>query len=330
MPNLTSSVFVSRLPDPENDDVAGSRESSFRLNSVILVFIDGLGVGVKDPTVNPLAAFRPRVLNVYEKELGPFPQSGRCLATDAQLGVEGLPQSATGQTTLVTGLNAPSLVGRHLPGFPGPTLRRLIERHSIFNRLRAAGFKVTFANSFTPEFFQRRPRWVSVTTVMCEAAEVKLWQLDDLLAGRSLFMDFTNRMLQDRGYDVPVRTPKQAARILLRMSRQYHLCFYEYFLTDLVGHRGNLQQAVSLLTELDRFLFELVTGADLSHTSIVVTSDHGNIEQMNQKQHTSNPVPTILWGAVKNQVNGEGDDFSLSEVAPLIERFLTQVTREVE
>ena len=69
------------------------------------------------------------------------------------------------------------------------------------------------------------------------------------------------------------------------MSRQYHLCFYEYFLTDLVGHRGNLQQAVSLLTELDRFLFELVTGADLSHTSIVVTSDHGNIEQMNQKQH---------------------------------------------
>ena len=51
---------------------------------------------------------------------------------------------------------------------------------------------------------------------------------------------------------------------------------------------------------------------------------------MNQKQHTSNPVPTILWGAVKNQVNGEGDDFSLSEVAPLIERFLTQVTQEVE
>ena len=131
----------------------GSRESSFRLNSVILVSIDGLGVGVKDPTVNPLAAFRPRILNVYEKELGPFPQSGRCLATDAQLGVEGLPQSATGQTTLVTGLNAPSLVGaRHLPGFPSPTLRRLIERHSIFNRLKAAGFKVTFANSFTPEF----------------------------------------------------------------------------------------------------------------------------------------------------------------------------------
>ena len=198
---------------------------------------------------------------------------------------------------MVTGVNAPSLVGRHLPGVPGPTLRRLIERHSLFNRLKEAGFEVTFANTFSPEFFQRRPRWVSVTTVMRETAGVKLWQLDDLLAERSLFMDFTNRVLQDRGYEVPVRTPRQAARILLRMSRQYHLCFYEYFLTDLVDHRGDLQQAVSLLTELDRFLFELVKGADLRHTSIVVTSDHGNYRANEPKAAHLAPGPYNFVGA---------------------------------
>ncbi len=292
------------------------------MNSLIFVFVDGLGIGIKDPKINPLAAFRPLVLNTYKESFGPFPRSGRCLATDVQLGVDGLPQSATGQTSLLTGVNAPLLLGHHLPGFPSPTLRKIIEEKSIFKRLKKADRTVTFANSFTPEFFSKRPRWVSVTTVMCETAGIKLWKLDDLLAGRSLFMDFTNRTLKNRGYEVPVRTPQQAASILLRLSSQYHLCFYEYFLTDLVGHRGNFCEAVELLTELDQFLFELVKNANLNHTSIVITSDHGNIEQMDQKQHTSNLVPTMLWGPIGNQVGATEQEFSLIEIAPLIEKFL--------
>jgi hypothetical protein len=39
---------------------------------------------------------------------------------DASLCVPGLPQSATGQAALLTGLNAPELMGRHIEGFPPP------------------------------------------------------------------------------------------------------------------------------------------------------------------------------------------------------------------
>ena len=42
---------------------------------------------------------------------------------DACLGVGGIPQSATGQTALFTGLNAAQFLGYHLPAFPCPSAR---------------------------------------------------------------------------------------------------------------------------------------------------------------------------------------------------------------
>ena len=53
---------------------------------------------------------------------------------DACLGVPGLPQSATGQTALFTGVNAPALVGDHVTAFPTTPLRRVIAEHSLLNR----------------------------------------------------------------------------------------------------------------------------------------------------------------------------------------------------
>lgn len=271
-----------------------------------------------------MAAFRPKVLRVYRESLGPLPRSGGCLITDPQLGVDGLPQSATGQTALLTGVNAASRLGQHLQGFPNRLLRQLIRQYSLFGNLKRKGLKVTFANTYTPEFFDRRPRWLSATTVMCEAAQVDLRRMDHLLADRSLFMDFTNRILRDRGYRVPLRTPAEAAGILLQLSESYDLCLYEYFLTDLVGHRGSLGQAVILLQELDAFLFELVRQADLKGTSIVVSSDHGNIERMDTKRHTGNPVPTLLWGTIQRCFPCSTETFDLTQIAPLIEKFLSQ------
>lgn len=293
------------------------------MNQVILVFIDGLGIGSSDPAINPLAAFQPQVLRIYEGSWEDFPRGGCCLATDAQMGVQGIPQSATGQTTLLTGTNAAAHLGRHLSGFSNRALRLLIQERSLFRRLKDRGFKVAFANTYTPIFFERRPRWISVSTVMCETAEVQLRRMEDLQADRSLFMDFTNRLLQDRGFEVPLRSPQQAARILVHLAQDYDFCFYEYFLTDGVGHRGKLEEAVDLLRQLDAFLFELIHRIDLERTSLVITSDHGNIERMDQKQHTANPVPTLLWGDIQNLASKASEGFSLEDVAPLIENFMT-------
>jgi bisphosphoglycerate-independent phosphoglycerate mutase (AlkP superfamily) len=41
----------------------------------------------------------------------------------------------------------------------------------------------------------------------------------------------------------------------------------------------------------------LLAVADLAHTSIIVTSDHGNVEDCRHGKHTTNPVLTLLLGA---------------------------------
>lgn len=294
------------------------------VQQVLFIFIDGLGVGEKNSAINPLAAFEPQVLRVFQGQMGPFPRRGTGLVTDACLGVAGLPQSATGQTSLLTGLNAARRLGRHLQGFPNQVLKALIERESLFQRLQRRGLSVTFANTYTPGFFEKRPRRVSVSTVMCETAKVPLWRLEDLRDGRSLFMDFTNRALQERGFEIPLRTPAQAAQVLLDLAARYHLCFYEYFLTDLVGHRGTFEEAVDLLRQLDLFLAAVVEQVDLERLSVVVCSDHGNIEQMDSPQHTTHSVPTLLWGGIQKVIPTHCSKFSLVDVAPLIEDFVSR------
>src|SRR4030095_17074850 len=97
------------------------------------------------------------------------------VSTDACLGVSGRPQSASGQTTILTGINAPQLVGAHKQGFPNQALLDIIREHSIFLQLKKSGVdSITFANTYTQQFFDRRPRWISATTAAGEAAGLAL------------------------------------------------------------------------------------------------------------------------------------------------------------
>jgi bisphosphoglycerate-independent phosphoglycerate mutase (AlkP superfamily) len=156
---------------------------------------------------------------------------------------------------------------------------------------------------------------------MCETAGVRLRKLDELIHGKSLFMDFTNQFLRERGYEVPVRLPGEAAEILASLSQGYDLCLYEYFLTDIVGHRGNYEKAVDLLRALDYFLWKVVQEVDLTSTSVMITSDHGNIEDMTSSQHTANPVPTLLWGNLQEVFSDHLDGLSLDQITPLLTKF---------
>ena len=289
---------------------------------VLLIFIDGLGLAPDDPGCNPLARFSPKILNCYSNRLGPFPRGGLCIPTDACLGVPGVPQSATGQATLFTGVNASALLGQHLSGFPNSQLRLLLEKHSIVTELTQRGFDVSFANTYTPEFFKNRPRWVSATTVMCEAAGLRLNLLSDVQAGRSLFMDFTNELLRDHRYDVPLRSPKEAGSILAHLAQQNDFCFYEYFLTDHCGHRGTPEENLALLRQLDSFLLAIIELVDLTRFSVVLTSDHGNIEDCCRNSHTTNHVPTLLWGPICRLVD-PALPLDLTGIAPLIKACVT-------
>src|SRR5712691_8092419 len=130
--------------------------------SVLLFFIDGLGIGTRGPH-NPLDGLESaEPLAIFQNEEPELIYDGRLVRTDACLGVEGRPQSASGQTTILTGVNAPAAIGYHKQGFPNQALLQIIRDHSIFLQLKQAGVgPITFANTYTKRFFTERPRWIS-------------------------------------------------------------------------------------------------------------------------------------------------------------------------
>src|ERR1043165_4237331 len=156
--------------------------------SVILFFIDGLGIGKRGPQ-NPLDGLTEAApLAIFQDEEPEIVFDGKLARTDACLGVEGRPQSASGQTTILTGVNAPALLGYHKQGFPNAAMREIIREHSVFLRLKRLGVGPNaFANAYSPRFFAERPRWVAATTVAVEAAGLPFRTDEDIREGRAVY-----------------------------------------------------------------------------------------------------------------------------------------------
>lgn len=288
--------------------------------SVVLFFVDGLGIGERN-SWNPLFGIDAEPLaHFIDSET--VESDIRMVNTDARLGVEGRPQSASGQTTILTGVNAPKLLGYHKNGFPNQALREVIAENSIFRKLIDAGIEdVVFANAYTPQFFTETPRWKSATTVAMESAGVAFRKLPDLVGRAALFHDFTNRTLRERGFDVPLFSARDAASILASMTSQYRFVLYEHFLTDKLGHDQDHEAARRHLPELAEFVRETIALLDPDRTTFILTSDHGNIEDLSVRNHTLNDVPTIVWGRRRDQTASRIND--LADIAPAIFDLLT-------
>ena len=151
---------------------------------VLLFFIDGIGVGTDDPDRNPLATGEFPALRLTQS-LAPEARAAgpprQAWGLDASLGVPGLPQSATGQTAILTGVNAPIVMGHHMSGFPGPTLRRVLFERSLLKQVRERGRSATFLNAFRPEYFemphaQRRLSATSLAT-LASGARFRSWEI---------------------------------------------------------------------------------------------------------------------------------------------------------
>lgn len=293
------------------------------MSRVLLFFIDGLGIGARGP-FNPLDGLSDAApLAIFQDESAEVIYSGALAQTDACLGIEGRPQSASGQTTILTGINAPAALGHHKQGFPNQALLEIIREHSIFLQLKRAGIGPnTFANAYTPRFFEGRPRWVSATTAAVEAAGMRFRDMEDLREGRAVFQDFTNTMLIERGIEIETRTPEQAAETLVRLSEEHRFTLYEYFITDKIGHSQDMQAARVVLTNLSRLLRALLAGLDLERTTVILTSDHGNIEDLSIRNHTLNPVPTLAWGEHREMVARRVS--TLADITPAIVEILTE------
>ncbi len=292
---------------------------------LVLFFIDGIGIGPPREE-NPLSRFGGALLGlsaarVRDGEITGLPGPWRGRAIDATLGVAGLPQSATGQTTILTGVNAAAALGHHQSAFPGKTLQGILTRRSLLRQAREAGHRVTFANAFRPAFFESvrahgRPRRASASTLATWVSGTRIRTLEDLRRGEALYHDVTREWLAGRGYDVPAVTAAEAGAHLAALAGHHDLVFFEHFLTDLLGHGRVEGDAAELLGRLEATLESLASALDPDRDGILVVSDHGNLEDLRVTSHTRHDVPLLGWGRLAGVVDRQTHD--LTVVTPAI------------
>lgn len=300
------------------------------VRKVLLIFIDGLGLGADDPAVNPLVRFDPPFFRrlfgqPLTGKLGRIISDNVCLVpTDARLGVAGLPQSATGQTAIFTGVNAPRQMGRHILGFPGPELTAIIVAHGIMGELAAAGYSVTSANMYTTnyqELVAARKRRHSASTLTILGSGQRLRSPADMAAGEAVYQDITNEMLPAFGVtDIPAVSPALAGERLAAIAARHNFTLFEYFQTDRRGHKVDWAEAEKIVGVLDGFLAAVKQAA--GEILVMITSDHGNFEDLSVKTHTLNAVPTILFGPGCRQVAAAIGD--LTDIKPAIIAYIRE------
>jgi len=280
----------------------------------IFLFLDGVGLGKRDPDINPM--FRARLPHLRSLLGGKLPHLGlRKITSDladaiplnATLRVAGLPQSGTGQASLFTGVNAAKLIGRHFGPHPTTTLHPLIEESNIFRQIKSTGRSVCFANAFPKQFFDyvaSGTRRLSVTTISCRFSGVDLFHADSLGRDEAVSADITRARWPELGYpELPIITPREAGKHLWRIALRHSFTLFEYWLTDYAGHGRDMAIAVETLERFDGMLGGLLEDFDAKECTLIVTSDHGNIEDLSTKSHTRNPVPCILAGRKRRELS---------------------------
>jgi hypothetical protein len=298
------------------------------LPKFIFLFLDGVGLGSPTPA-NPLARaehipFIARLLGTPLLSHRQITRSDLLLKPiDAQLGIPGLPQSATGQTSLYTGCNAPKFRGQHQTGFANGSLRQLIEAHGLFKQVLHMGGTATLANLYSPHYFygiaNRRIRY-SVGTLLNLTAGLRFRLQVEYEAGEALFWDITGDLAHYRGITAPPISPEVAGKRLALLGRHHAVTLFESYLTDFAGHSQDWERSISVLKRVDRFLEGLVTAMD-GDTTLVISSDHGNLEDLSTKRHTLNPVPLIAIGPQARAFEQVTD---ITEITPAIVDCLRQ------
>lgn len=274
---------------------------------VILLFLDGVGIGKRNPQTNPFfAASIPTLTNLLGNTL-PHLSNKRIrtnraglVPANATLGVPGLPQSGTGQTAIFTGVNGARLFGRHYGPFPPTILRPIIESKNIFLQLKARGRSVCFANAFPQRFFDYTnagTRRLTVTTLSCMMAGVPLLTAKELRRNEGVSPDFTRTRWPELGHpEIHPVTPRESGQHLWNIAEKHDFTVLEYWLTDHAGHSQKMKSGIDALEKFDQFLEGFLQEFRGRDSLMIVISDHGNLEDLSVKTHTRNPVPCIAAG----------------------------------
>ncbi len=125
-------------------------------------------------------------------------------------------------------------------------------------------------------------------------------------------------------YDqVPQMASNEIADAVTKGLGLYDFIILNFAAPDMVGHTGNLRAAIEACEAVDGALKKIYDAMDKESSLLIVTADHGNVEQMvNPKtgepdtEHTNNPVPLYFIGELAKGWNIRAG--SLSDLAPTI------------
>ena len=299
----------------------------------ILFFVDGVGIGERNNN-NPLYKYKNLSLGYFKDQFYTVSEGCKSIlkvsdnkvvfSVDPVMGVEGIPQSATGQTSIFSGVNAQKLAGKHLSGFPNRFLRKILNKDNILLFFKNKGLNVSFINvfnkyssilsssniylnedgTFYPESFNKYTKMISVTTTLGIILKQRFYDLNDLKNERSIYQDFSNRSLKQKIGSIPFFSPQKAANILFNLLDIHDIILYEYFQTDITGHKKNNNEKI-ISEELDNFiktLENLILNAN-EEINLFIFSDHGNFEDLSVKTHTFNNIPFIHFSNNKIEIN---------------------------
>jgi 2,3-bisphosphoglycerate-independent phosphoglycerate mutase len=226
------------------------------------------------PTLKKLGISTPQV--TFQANLTTKP-------IDANLQVSGLPQSGTGQTTILTGINASQALGFHHGPWVSPSLKPILEQ----NILKKIGH-VRLANYYPARYLQslesgKRKLNAIATSALSAGATL---ENETGLAISPLL-----RPLEDNPN--PEQITQWAKRFIASTAT---ITIFDLWWSDSIGHEMNMLEAKALALALEQFCQVCLENQD-PETLFLITSDHGNFEDLRVKTHTRNPVPLAAIGS---------------------------------
>jgi 2,3-bisphosphoglycerate-independent phosphoglycerate mutase len=302
--------------------------------NILFLFLDGIGLGEDSPEINPFVrADMPYLQSLLDgkkltKSAAPFEsESVSLLAVNPNLGVKGLPQSATGQAVLLTGINIPAELGYHYGPKPNPEVAQYLNGATLFSKTVKAGKQTALLNAYPPRYFDgidSGKRLYSSIPLALTNAGISLFTEKDYFAGRALSADFTGEGWHEfLGFpDAPIFEPEAAGKKLAELAKGYDFSFFEYWASDYAGHKQDMGWAVRQLEAFDHVLMGLLANWQDDDGLILLTSDHGNMEDLGTRKHTDAHVPLLLFGDKNLRTDFQRQITDLTSIAPAINSFL--------
>ena len=297
-----------------------------------IFFMDGVGLGVADPEINPCtAAETPNLDQLFGPdwfvvaETPKHAEKATLVATDATLGVEGRPQSATGQATILSGRNIPQAVGEHYGPKPNQAIRDEIMKGTLFKEVKGQGGTAALLSPYPPPYFaaiQSGKRLYSAVPQAVVSGGYPLFGPEEMANGEAVSPDFTGEAWRSMlGYpNSPLYSLPASGRKIAELAEKYTFSFFEHWPSDRLGHRGPIDAAIEHISVLDTVIGSLIDAWSPTQGLLVITSDHGNIEDKSHRLHTRNPVPTIICAQNHRSIAAKIKD--LTDIAAVIRSHL--------